>query len=177
MSRDINELTPQMQEKANKFLHLCSERGVNVLIYNTTRSLETQAKYYRQGRTYLQIKDKINKMKKRGFFFLAEIIESVGAQMSNKKITNAAPGESFHNIGEAFDAVPLDKNGKAIWNTKHGHWPIMLEVGELLGLNCGGNWKRFKDYPHFQLRGGSNPTRVYTPEALEKKLRDNNMLK
>lgn len=182
-SRKVEDLTPQMQHKAELFVAKCEALGVKVLIYGTLGSLESQAKMYRQGRTYIQIKNKIYKMRKRGLGFLAEIIEKVGPQKGNKKITNAAPGESWHNYAEAFDAVPLadidgDGDLDALWNPdKYEHqWQTMYSVGLELGLNVGGLWKKFPDGPHFQQRKGANPTRVYTPEQLKEILVKNELL-
>jgi len=177
-NKHIEKLSPQMREKAIKFVEKCSERGVTVLIYCTTRSLERQARLFRQGRTHLQIKDRMYKLRKRGFGFLAEIIDKVGPQRGSKIVTGAGPGESFHNYAEAFDAVPLNSSGKCIWDHKANPepWETMWEVGEELGLNVGGRWKWF-DGPHFQLRKGSNPTRIYTPEKLREILIKNKLLK
>lgn len=181
-SRDINDLTPQMAAKARLFKEKCAEAGVKVLIYATFGSLESQARLYRQGRTYFKIKDKIYSLRKRGFGFLADIIESVGPQSGNKIVTWAGPGESWHNLKEAFDAVPLadvdgDGDLDALWNDEKyaEQWQIMYRIGIELGLTVGGLWKR-KDGPHFQLRKGSNPTRAYKPQQLKEIFIQNGLL-
>lgn len=183
-NRNIDDLTPQMTEKAKLFINLCKSLGVKVVIYNTTRTLEEQARLYRQGRTYLQIKNKMYKMRKRGFGYLADIIDAVGPQRGTKIVTKAGPAESWHNFGEAFDAVPVadidfDGDLDALWNNKKyaKEWDAMLKVGIELGLNVGGLWKNFKDFPHFQLRKGKNPTRVYTPDDLKCMLIKRGLLK
>ncbi|NDG25955.1 MAG: M15 family peptidase [Proteobacteria bacterium] len=79
------------------------------------------------------------------------------------KVTNAGPGQSIHNYGLALDivlivdrdgngtyestsfetAVDYDKDGKADW----------MEVVNILksnGWEWGGDWRSFKDLPHFQ---------------------------
>jgi peptidoglycan L-alanyl-D-glutamate endopeptidase CwlK len=63
-------------------------------------------------------------------------------------VTNAKPGSSWHNFGLAFDVVPL-VNGKAIWNSPF--WNQIGELGKEVGLVWGGDFKSFKDKPHFEL--------------------------
>lgn len=173
-SRNLNDLSPQMQIKAKMFVEMCAERGVRVLIYCTKRTLIEQAKLFRQGRTYIEIKNKMYKLRKRGFGFLSDIIEKVGPQRGSRIVTWAGPGESWHNYAEAFDAAPLediDGDGRfdALWDIKKyaEQWEIMHITAEELGLTVGGRWKgRKQDSPHYQLRSGTNPTRIYTPEKL-----------
>jgi peptidoglycan L-alanyl-D-glutamate endopeptidase CwlK len=62
-------------------------------------------------------------------------------------VTNAKPGSSWHNFGLAFDVVPL-VNGKAIWNSPF--WNQIGELGKEVGLVWGGDFKSFKDKPHFE---------------------------
>ena len=71
-------------------------------------------------------------------------------------MTKAPPGRSYHNYGLAYDVVPL-RNGKAVWGTTGADGELWLRVGllgEAVGLEWAGRWKRFKDFPHFQWTGG-----------------------
>ena len=68
-------------------------------------------------------------------------------------ITYAKPGQSRHESGRAIDVVPL-KEGKPDWRSTH--WGRMGELGQQLGLEWGGTWKRLNDRPHFQLPAGSS---------------------
>ncbi|VVP66413.1 hypothetical protein PS918_00370 [Pseudomonas fluorescens] len=65
------------------------------------------------------------------------------------KVTNAKGGQSNHNFGIAFDIGIFE-------GTEYlGSSPKYKAIGVLgtdLGLDWGGNWKSFKDAPHFQLR-------------------------
>ena len=75
-----------------------------------------------------------------------------GRTEPGKKVTNAKAGQSFHNWRVAFDFCPI-VNGKAVWNddalfTKCG------EIGEGLGLEWAGRWKKFNEMPHLQFTGG-----------------------
>ncbi len=177
-SRSLNDLIHQMQYKAEKLIENCKSRGVDILVYCTLRDLETQARLYRQSRSGSEIRAKINQLEKDGYGFLGEIINKVGPQFGKygHHVTNAVPGQSWHNLKEAFDAVPLI-NGQAEWDSKHPHWKIYGEEAMKLGLDWGGAWSSFKDYPHCQYRKGtSNPMRLYKPKDLEKRLKDINLL-
>ena len=65
-------------------------------------------------------------------------------------LTKARGGKSTHNLGLAFDVVPV-VDGKPSFNDV-----MMFEklgtIGKSLGLTWGGDWSAFKDYPHFELR-------------------------
>ena len=99
-SRDLNDLIPEVKQHAEKVIDVCGQVGVDILIYCTLRPLEEQAKLYRQSRSWVEIKKKILKYKDRGFGFLADVIDSVGP-CTGPHVTNAGPGESWHNYGEA----------------------------------------------------------------------------
>jgi peptidoglycan L-alanyl-D-glutamate endopeptidase CwlK len=72
------------------------------------------------------------------------------------KVTNAKGGQSIHNYGLAFDIVILldkDNNGtfeSIDWNTESKYFKLVVEFFKKNGYEWGGDWKSFKDYPHFQ---------------------------
>jgi len=83
------------------------------------------------------------------------------------KVTNAKGGQSIHNYGLAFDIVLLydrDDNGifeEASWSLltdfdKDGgsDWGEIVSYFKSKGWEWGGDWKFFKDYPHFQMDFG-----------------------
>lgn len=72
---------------------------------------------------------------------------AIGRTKPGNKVTNAKAGESWHNFGLAFDVVPL-VNGKAVWDTPF--WNRIGELGKQVGLFWGGDFKTFKDKPHFE---------------------------
>jgi peptidoglycan L-alanyl-D-glutamate endopeptidase CwlK len=69
-------------------------------------------------------------------------------------VTNARGGESYHNLGLAFDTLVLDAMGKAEWDPAHPGWRHAADVGKSVGLEWGGDWQAIKDQPHFQYTGG-----------------------
>ena len=76
-SRDIKDLHPIVASLAKTLIERAkNELGIKLLITSTLRDNECQAKLYAKGRT-----------------------------APGPKVTNAKPGQSFHNYGVAFDVV------------------------------------------------------------------------
>jgi peptidoglycan L-alanyl-D-glutamate endopeptidase CwlK len=122
-SRDIDELHPLVKAKAEKFIRFCKASGIDVILTSTYRDAESQAALYAQGRS-----------------------------APGPRVTNAKPGESFHNWRVAFDFVPI-VNGKAQWNDT----TLFARCGELAeqcGLEWAGRWRNFKELAHCQYTGG-----------------------
>lgn len=82
-SRMISDLLPVVSEKAVKFIELCRQQGIDVIVTSTYRDNESQNALYAQGRT-----------------------------TPGHIVTNARGGQSFHNFRCAFDFVPI-VGGKA----------------------------------------------------------------
>jgi peptidoglycan L-alanyl-D-glutamate endopeptidase CwlK len=75
--------------------------------------------------------------------------------LKRPKVTNADSWQSIHNYGLAFDIVLLyDKNGdgtfeSASWENDK-NWKFVVSFFKSKGWEWGGDWKSFKDAPHFQ---------------------------
>lgn len=122
-SRDLSELTPDTRRKAQAFIAACRAAGIDLLVTSTYRDAESQAALYAQGRT-----------------------------APGKIVTNAKPGQSWHNWRCALDVVPL-RNGKPVWSTtgEDGKlWEQVGKLGESVGLEWAGRWKSFRELAHFQ---------------------------
>lgn len=127
MSRAITDLLPVAQTKANRFLMLCKDAGIELLVTATYRSPQEQDDLYAQGRT------------------------KPGAV-----VTQVRGGMSMHNYRVALDVVPM-RNGKPVWGTRGEDlalWKEVIRIGEFVGFEAGGSWPRFKDFPHFQFNSG-----------------------
>ena len=123
-SRNINDLLPNVKVRVEKFIELCDEEGIDLLITSTYRDNESQEALYEQGRT-----------------------------RPGKIVTNAKSGESWHNYRCAIDIVPL-VNGKPNWDGSDPIWKKIGELGEQAGLEWAGRWRSFKELAHFQYTGG-----------------------
>ncbi|MCW8330948.1 M15 family metallopeptidase [Photobacterium sp. SDRW27] len=176
-SRKLGDLTEAMRDKAETVQRACKEAGeFELLIYCTLRPLEEQARLFRQSRSRQQIDLKSQKFRSRGLVFLADILESVGPCYGDH-VTNAAPGESWHNYGQAFDAVPLI-GGKPAWNymKARSYWDAYGEAVRQTGLYWAGDWQRFREYPHAQLNPGGNPLKSMNADEVYTALQENGLL-
>lgn len=176
-SRKLEDLTDEVAANAKRVVSVLDEVGVDLLIYCTLRPLEEQARLYRQSRSWSKIKSKILDFQNRGYGYLGEIIDNVGP-CSGPHVTNAAPGESWHNYAEAWDAVPLI-GGKPAWNyfEARAQWDAYGECVRQVGMIWAGDWTNFREYPHAQKRPGGNPLRESSPDAIHEILVGNGLLK
>jgi len=80
---------------------------------------------------------------------------------------------SRHLTGHAVDIVPLDPSGNVSWD-----WPLYYPLAraiksaaqaEGVPIEWGGDWKKFKDGPHWQLPWASYPAKNIPPEAAKEK--------
>ncbi len=176
-SRRLEDLVEKLQEKARIVQRACQEAGgFDLLIYCTLRPLEEQARLFRQSRSRKEIDLKISKFRNMGYVFLADVLESVGP-CYGEHVTNAGPGESWHNYGQAFDAVPL-LGGKPAWNylKAKSYWDAYGEAVRQAGLYWAGDWHNFREYPHAQLKPGGNPLKSMDPGQVYAVLSDNGLI-
>jgi hypothetical protein len=138
--------------------------------FYTLRTPFEQAELWRQSRSKQEIDEKINELRSKGAEFLAYCIESVGPQ-NGRHVTNAVPGFSWHQWGEAIDCFWL-LDGKAEWSTrkkvngKNGYFNYGA-IARSMGLTAGGFWSSFRDWPHVQLRKESHPGRIYDLQEID----------
>jgi peptidoglycan L-alanyl-D-glutamate endopeptidase CwlK len=164
-SRSLDVLDPILRGQAQQLIMNCKARGVDMLVTCTVRDCAEQAKLYRQSRGKFEIDTKAASLRERGFGFLADVLESVGPQFGalGRHVTNAGPGESWHQYGKAFDAVPI-VNGKAMWDDRHPGWAVYGEEAQKLGLIWAGTWVTFKEFPHCQSVPAGNPLKALRPD-------------
>ena len=146
--RELDHLVPATRVRAVEACRMFHEvTGHRLTIYFTRRTCSDQAFLFRSGRSSEDILSKQQSLRDRGYDYLAEFITQAGPNNSSEWKTNAAPGESWHNYGEAFDAVPL-VSGMIDWDNAE-LWEIYGECVILLGMTWGGKWKNV-DSPHAQ---------------------------
>jgi len=137
MSRKIDDLVPELQEKYAEFKDAMADAELKYIVTQTRRTLSEQTALYAQGRKKLE---EVNELRK-----------AVGwpglSSSGNIKVTWTM--KSKHLEGKAFDIAMLGSDGKISWSNflfdKAG------KVGESVGLEWGGSWEK-KDRPHFQLK-------------------------
>lgn len=123
-SRKLEDLLPHVRTRVEAFLKAADEAGIDLLVTSTYRDNASQDALYAQGRT-----------------------------KPGRIVTNAKAGQSFHNYRCAVDVVPV-RNGKPVWDSKDPVWQTVGRLGKAAGLEWAGDWKRFKEFPHFQYTGG-----------------------
>jgi peptidoglycan L-alanyl-D-glutamate endopeptidase CwlK len=129
-SRNINDLHPRLREIFVRFDAAMKKAGIDFIVTCTYRNNADQDALFAQGRI-----------------------------TSGHVVTNAKAGQSKHNgvnidgkpASTAFDIVIIS-NGKADWNVGNPAWKIAGRLGKSVGLEWAGDWKSFKEYPHFQLK-------------------------
>lgn len=127
-----DSLHPIVEEKSRELVEAAEEIGINIIITDGFRSFEEQDILYQQGRS-----------------------------TDGNIVTYAEGGESYHNYGLAIDfALQLD-DGSVVWDivrddNDNGEpdWFEVADIGKELGFDWGGDWLRFKDYPHLEMTFG-----------------------
>ena len=160
MAADLSVLLPAFRIRVEDLVSACLTRGVAMRPYMGMRDPMEQARLWRQSRAREEIELKISELRSGGAPFLARCIEAAGDQ-NGARVTNAIPGLSWHQWGEAVDSFWL-VDGRAEWSTTRkvgglNGYQVYAEEASKLGLDAGGLWRRFKDWPHVQLRPSPSP--------------------
>lgn len=124
--RNIQTLHLKAQEAARAFMNAVKAEGITIRIISGTRTYAEQNAIFRQGR------------------------------FGNKGpvVSNARGGQSNHNFGIAWDI------GVFVGGAYKPESPLYNKVGQIalaagiIGLEWGGNWAKFKDRPHYQMKTG-----------------------
>lgn len=143
-NQKLQNVHPVVADKARQLITKAYNEGIYVVITQGYRSKEEQDALYAQGRS-----------------------------KPGKIVTNARGGDSYHNYGLAIDFALMNPDGSISWNVD-AKWKRVAQIGKSLGLEWGGDWDSFKDYPHFQytfglsladLRNGKRPPQVVKPTS------------
>ena len=116
---------------------------------------------------YLEINQKLPKYVRLRFTHTYRSIQeqnelyAIGRTIKGNKVTNAKGGQSYHNYGLAFDIVILldkDKNGtfESISYSQDENFIKVVDFFKSKGYEWGGDFKSFKDKPHFQKTFGKS---------------------
>lgn len=129
----IGLLHPSIREEVTQIIEECDKSltgKAKIRITDGYRTIEEQNLLYAKGRT-----------------------------ATGKKVTNAKGGQSIHNYGFAVDICLIIDGKEASWDTKKdwdndkvADWYECVKIFAKHGYEWGGNWKSFKDMPHFEKR-------------------------
>ncbi|KJK28420.1 M15 family metallopeptidase [Paenibacillus polymyxa] len=149
----LSELQRKAAELLIDFAYAC---GVPIVITQGLRTIDEQNGLYAQGRTE-----------------------------PGQIVTNARGGYSYHNFGVAIDFALLLPDGKNVsWDMQRdgdgdgiADWDEVVAEAKRIGWNWGGDWRSFKDYPHFEMtfglstadyRAGKRPSQTQLNAAMAK---------
>jgi peptidoglycan L-alanyl-D-glutamate endopeptidase CwlK len=136
-SRKLEDLYPRVKTMGEAFIDMAERTfECDVIVTSTHRDNEYQQYLYSLGRRGIP---------------------------GEKIVTNARPGDSWHNHRLAFDTA-LSRGGRLIWNdTPEGKtlWTRFGKLGMSFGLTWGGDWnangivdRNDWDLCHFQFTAG-----------------------
>lgn len=125
----LGEVYPPLAEKIRQMYQMLETENIEIRVTQSLRSWAEQAALYAEGRDAN-----------------GNIVDQ------SKVVTDAKPGDSYHNYGLAVDVAPFDA-GIPDWDINHPAWKRIVAVGESLGLDSGSQWRTFPDWPHFQMTG------------------------
>ena len=119
----LKKVHPELARRVRMVIDNLAKAGMQVEVVQGLRTVAEQDALFAQGRT-----------------------------KPGKVVTNARGGQSNHNYGIAVDVVPF-ADGKPNWDAPNSIWIAIGGEAEKVGLEWGGNWKKFLDRPHIQLPG------------------------
>ncbi|EAF4733424.1 alkaline phosphatase, partial [Listeria monocytogenes] len=120
---NVSGMNKSVADKTRNVIKKMAKKGIYLCVAQGYRSSAEQNALYTQGRT------------------------KPGAV-----VTNAKGGQSNHNYGVAVDLCLYTSDGKnVIWESTTSRWKTVVSAMKAEGFEWGGDWKSFKDYPHFEL--------------------------
>lgn len=133
----INKLHPSVREEVHKIIEECDKALTGKAKIRVTQALRTSKEQ--------------------------DDLYAIGRTKPGKKITNARGGQSIHNYGFAVDICLVIGGKTASWDTAKdwdndqvADWYECVKIFAKYGWDWGGNWKKFKDLPHFDKKGYNN---------------------
>lgn len=165
MSADLQLLVPEFRDCVQQLLSRCASRGCEMQVTTTLRDPYEQARLWRQSRGRAEIDSVLAQLASAGAPFLAHCLSSVGPQ-NGPPVTQAPPGFSWHQWGEAVDCAWLvdgqvEDSVTRLVNGVNGY-NVYAEEAVALGLTAGASFS-FQDWSHVQLRTAPNPMIAGTP--------------
>ena len=167
MSQDLNDLTPEFHLKVITLLQNCHALNIELVPYFTLRTPQDQAELWRQSRNEVEITQEIARLQTLGASWLAQVLRDAQPR-SGPWATNAQPGNSWHQWGEAVDCFWQTDAG-AQWHDGPGYVTYAAEAAKL-GLTPG---RRFStsDIDHVQLQAQGAPSDLYSWPDIDAKMK------
>ena len=165
-SRSLDDLIPELKEKAIRHQELCKDAGIEIVFTCTARSVKEQIALYAQGRQEL---NEVNELRRiAGLWPISEEANQrkVTWTLNSRHLIDIEDVNLYNDKSRAYDiAIVRDAGGKVIWDLKAdvnenevGDYEEAARLGESLGLTAGARFKS-PDWVHFEWsrRGELNP--------------------
>jgi len=153
MPANIDLLDSDFKIKYEQLQVNCEIEGHTIVPYFTLRHPSDQARFWRQSRSTKEINNAISYLIAKDALWLSDVLKNVGPQWG-RWVTNALPGNSWHQFGKAVDSYVL-YNGKAVWDGDG--YIVMAEKAQSLRLTSGIGWN---DAVHVQSNPHSSVTKT-----------------
>lgn len=158
-------LTADFRAQVRTLMEVARDRAIALVPTSGARDPWRQARLWRRSRSSAQVQAKIAELRGGGAPYLARILDSVGPQPNGSWRTDAPPGLSWHQLGEAVDfGIRSPESGRVLLGDvdqdgdEYDYGQQCYErLGEMcveLGLKWGGD---FGDQNHVQRRQTSSP--------------------
>ena len=165
---DLSALVPEFASKMAELLRNCATRGFELVPYFTLRDPHVQARLWRQSRGGAEIDQEIARLVALGAPWLAGVLRSA-PHSTGPWATNAVPGDSWHQWGEAVDCYWKGADGSAVWRDGPGYAALASEAIKL-GLTPGRGF-HMPDIDHVQFRAQGAPSDVYAWPDIDAKMK------
>ena len=155
-SRNLDDLIPELKEKAVQHQQRCKEAGIDIIFTCTARTTKEQIALYAQGRQGL---DEVNELRR--IAKMPPITEDANKRavtwtLNSKHLIDLDDANPDNDKARAYD-IAVVKDGKAVWDVKISlnendipDYEEAARIGEGLGIKAGARFKN-PDFPHFEM--------------------------
>lgn len=136
----------------------CARMKIDFILTSVARTTKEQYALYSMGRETLENVNKLRKVA--GLYLLKSNTENIKVTntLVSKHLIDLDDSQKDNDLSRAFDIAILGPNMKPTWdlkiNVNKNEIPDYLEVanaGQKIGLVVGAFFKKFKDYPHYEI--------------------------
>lgn len=139
MSKSLEDLKPEVAQKARALISAMNDIGDRIVITSTLRSDIEQLAMFAQGRSDLAVVNALRMM-----CGLRSLPKAENTYTISK--CDGQTNQSRHQQGRAFDVVLLAKDGRPIWRIVGEdieRYKTLGVIAKAHGLTWGGDWAPF----------------------------------
>lgn len=155
-SRNLDDLVPELKEKAVQHQQKCKEAGIDIMFTCTARSTKEQIALYAQGRQGIEEVNELRRIAKMPPITEESNKRAVTWTLNSKHLIDLDDANPENDKARAYD-IAVVKDGKAVWDVKISlnendipDYEEVARIGEDLGIKAGARFKN-PDFPHFEM--------------------------